>query len=456
MNGITTQMKKAILLVAILIIAISSTLAEDEGEFVLPEIERKSLLNGMQFLFFNGGYGKAPFILMIENGAAFDPADRWGATYLMCRMMFEKLSTPQWEQEFANRGIQLDFLADFDALYFYGVAPEGEMEFALSTLADVLVDPDFSEDDFSLVRGRVLEEMQEKMEAREELTQFIFQDRLFQENPYGHPVMGTPETLESLYLRDVKIQARRLLMPNQAKLALYYNGDRDRLFRLLSPRWGSWVRDEAAPFTFRQTPPIESARITILEEPGAETALMRCGYLGVSKNSREYITLKVLEQYILLTLPEWAEEVSSVSQIRGSAELVARKMPGYLQVNFQASPDEVRAYFDHLIGLLQDLLEAEIDPARFAEAKTLVYQEFLNSFQDPLKGAREILETDLYQLGINYLTTFHLRLERISPDVFTRMMESSLSPEKFVMVVSGPAEKFASISGETENVEILK
>ena len=77
MIGFLTKLRievTKLLFISILsIITASAFGSEGNQEIQLPEIERRSFLNGMELLFFEGNPEELPFAVMIKNGAAFDP-----------------------------------------------------------------------------------------------------------------------------------------------------------------------------------------------------------------------------------------------------------------------------------------------------------------------------------------------------------------------------------------------
>jgi zinc protease len=422
---------------------------------LLPQIERKPLLNGMQFLFFEGNEERVPFLLMIKNGAAFDPSGKWGATNLLLKMMIEGTTDQVLQRELGEREIEFDYFVDWDAIHFSGTAPAEHLSFALSTLSDLLVRPVLEEAMFERLRAQAVEEAKAERSGLENRTQLLFTEHLFQKNPYGHPVNGTPETLKNLYLRDVKIQYRKLMIPNQAFLAIAFSGDREDLFRRQSRRWGAWVRDKAAPFTFRKSTPPERPRILIVDEPNVENSFLRWGYIGVARSSRDFLMFQILEEYLTLWLPTWAEEISANSQIRGCPKLAERRMPGYLQVSLEAPAESITLYYEKLRSSLAELREGEVNAGQFEEAKQLVFRRFEEAFDDPVEQMKLTLGAELYGLGVNYISTLKLRLERVTQEAFQERLVELLPEDRFVMIVAGEAEKLEPYFSGIGEVELL-
>lgn len=423
-------------LIALFIIGGLAVAGELDFRTGLPAVERRSLLNGMRVWFFEQRTENCPFILMIENGAAFDPADKWGATYLMAKCLEKNLDWKNYRAEFASRGIQMEIRVDWDALYVVGEAPPAHLEFALLTLGEILVRPEFPEAGFRELREATMEALREEQANLYRRSELLLRRELFGFHPYAHPVPGELESLQSLYLRDLKIQQRRLLLPNQSILAVAYSGDREYLFRRLSRRWGAWVRAEAAPFTFRRAESPAGPAVFSLDDGLEDRVLVQCGWLIPERRDRQYLSFRVLEEYLTLTLPDLAEEILASSQVRGSVRVEARKMHGMLQLTLEVPPDGVVPFVEAVVEVLERVRRGEVDEARLEEAKRLVLLDYWERLEDPRQQLRVGLETDLYDQGAAFLATLPQRLERITPRWFSAALEDGLVPRSFVAVVA--------------------
>ena len=434
------------LLLALPILSASPLRAQGYGPISPPEFYRQSLLNGMEILFLARSDERVPFVLMIKNGAAFDPIDKWGITYLTTLMIFEQGDSRtgiELQQGLQELNADLNFGVEGDAIYFFGSTPGEQLADTLNLLAEMVVRPVFLEETFQQTRQRVILEIEEEQQHLGMISQDLFLAELFQANPYAHAVKGTTETLNKLSLRDVRIQYDKLFMPNQAQLAVYHSGDRNEIFRALSRHWGSWIKDSPLSFTFRQARPPLEQQLKFLDWPSGES-LFRWGSLGVERGSSDFYALKVFQQYLTLCLPTWANQVASEKQIQASSELEAGRMPGYLQLNIQAPPHQLIAYYQKFEGLTKELQDGHIDGQKFEEAKRLAYLEMTDSLGEPLSALYQLLETSLHNVGINYLTNYGLRLARVTPETFQNAVRKYVSLENSVLVFAGPVQSLRS------------
>ena len=346
--------------------------ATSSAQVDLTRVQKRALLNGLEVYFLPpDNPGPSQFVLMIRNGAAFDPAGKAGITNLMAQMLLRggtgSRSVELIRRDLAGTGAQLGLTVEWDAIFFHGQAPRTGVQAVLAILAELLVHPDLTEESFQREHSLVLEALQRES-GLEHQTQKAFQSELFRNNPYGHSVEGTLSSVQGLTLIDVKIQYRKLMMPNQAQLALFFEDTDNRLFLSLGRPWGGWVRSQAAPFTFRKAEPNTARRIFLIDSPGPESVL-RLGGLTVAVSDRAYYPLKVLEHYLTLSLPVWAREIENSSQIRGSVSLRAMTMPGAFQINLQVPNARVGDYLDRCLRALDTLAAGQLDQARYREAK---------------------------------------------------------------------------------------
>ncbi len=431
---------------ACVIISPNSLRAEDYRPIIPPEFHKQSLLNGMEILLLTGNDQRVPFVLMIKNGVAFDPIEKWGVTYLTSWMILEQSETSNGlavETELRELEAELDLRVEWDAIFFVGSAPSENLVDVLNLLAEMVVRPAFREETFQQLRNGVLQELEERPNQLESLTQDVFLAELFQANPYAHSVKGTTETLKNLSLADVKTQYRKLFLPNQSQLAFFSPGDPDGTVAALSRHWGSWIKNDPLPFTFRKALPPNGRRVQFLDQASADS-LFRWGNLSVERSSADYYALKVFQQYLTLSLPSWASQIASQRQIQASSELESRRMPGYLQLSIQAPPEELIAYFHRFESFAQDLHDGHIDSQKFEEAKQLAYLEMIDSLREPLAGLYRLLETSLYEVGINFLTNYGLRLDRLTRDDFQEAVQKYVALDNFVLVVAGPSQHLQS------------
>jgi len=408
----------------------------------LPDFHRQSLLNGMEIFAFPSNQERVPFQLLVVNGAAFDPIGKWGVTYLTTRLMVEAGKDRAGQPLLAglkSLGSELTYRVDWDGIWFQGTAPANRLTETLNILGQMLVQPEFDEEAILQLREQVAAELEKKAGEPQFATYERFLGELFNGNPYGHLVRGNPTTLRNIQLGDVRLQYRKLFIPNQAHLAFFHTGDREAAFNALTRRWGNWVKGNPLPFAFRKAEPAGETQVVLLDRP-LEESVARWGVLSLARGDKNSYALEILEQYLTLSLPAWAGQVTGATQVRASASVETRIMPGCFQMNLQAPVAQVPAYVKKFNETLKEIQDGQINKERFEEAKRLAYAELRSSLENQDGLLRQLLETSLYNVGVNYILNYGVRIDRFTPELFQAATKEHFSGNKLVIVVAGPAE----------------
>jgi predicted Zn-dependent peptidase len=161
----------------------------------------------------------------------------------------------------------------------------------------------------------------------------------------------------------------------------------------------------------------------------------------VPRGDKNAYALEILEQYLTLSLPGWAGQVTGAPQVRASAAVETRAMPGYVAMNLQAPAPQVAGYLKKFIDTLSEIQDGQIDKQRFEEAKRLAFMELRSSLENPDGLLRQLLETSLHNLGVNYILNYGIRMDRLTPEVVQTAAKGHFSSNKLVIVVAGPAEE---------------
>ena len=444
---------------ALLFLALSLTHIPDSlAQMSISRIQKKALLNGFEVYFLPPQNREiSQFVFMIKNGAAFDPTEKWGVTNLMLRMLLNggtrARSSEQIKQDLQARGARVRHRVEWDALFISGEVPSSQLKDVLSILAELIVNPDLTQEHFETERTRMLKELQIPKDPNSR-AQSIFRKRLFGLNPYGRPIEGTPVSVASLTLVDVKIQYQKLILPNQAQLALHYDDSDTRLFLSLGRPWGGWVRSDPAPFTFRKARPSAARRIVLVNSSASESVI-RLGGLAVSKSDRYYYPFKILEHYLTLSLPDWAREIEDSNQIQGSARLSAMQLPGDFQITLQVAHSRVGDYLRRCLSTLDLLADGEINPERFREAKELAFLDLKGKLEEQKGQLFELLQANLYGLGVSHLVNYGLRLNRVQQRQISDVLTTYLKGDSLLIVVAGPAAEISPSISQFGTVQIL-
>jgi predicted Zn-dependent peptidase len=137
----------------------------------------------------------------LTRGSRHETVEQSGIAHFVEHMLFKGTATRTAEdiaQTVDSIGGQMDaFTAKEYASYYFKVLDE-HLPLAVDVLADIVMNPAFSEGDIGREKKVVLEEIKMVEDTPDDLVHELFTERFWQGHPLGRPILGTKETVEAL------------------------------------------------------------------------------------------------------------------------------------------------------------------------------------------------------------------------------------------------------------------
>ncbi|MCE9594601.1 MAG: insulinase family protein [Planctomycetes bacterium] len=243
------------------------------------------------------------FKVWFKVGSQNDPVGKEGLAELVGRMLSEG----------GTRAKSYDkLLADlFPLAAGYGASVDKEMTVIsgevhrdnvakfYETFSGVLTAPGFREDDFARLKGAMISEIETRLRfsSDEELGKATLYNAVFDGTPYGHIELGTVASLKSITLDDVRGFWKSHFTAGNVVYGLggaYDEALRAQLARDLTKLGAGVPEPVAAP----KAKALDGRRVTIVEKPGASTAISFGAPIDVHRGSREYYALWIANSWL--------------------------------------------------------------------------------------------------------------------------------------------------------------
>jgi zinc protease len=263
----------------------------------VPEPDRQTLLNGLTILFWQRpGDANVLLKLRIHSGAAFDLAGKGGTMALLGDALFPDPATREYVTE--QLGGRLDVTTNYDAIDVTISGKAGEFERMLELLRGALVATQLTPENVVRVRDARIKHLSERPAGVSEIADQAIAVRLFGTFPYGHPPMGTVETVSKVDRGDLLLARERFLNADNATLVVIGGVERGRAVRALRQLLGPWNKgDRTVPATFRQPDPPD-ARVLVVNHPGATAVEIRLAVRGLARSDRDAATASLVAQIV--------------------------------------------------------------------------------------------------------------------------------------------------------------
>src|SRR5689334_20307930 len=154
----------------------------------------------------------------LTRGSRHESDARSGIAHFVEHMLFkgtENRSAEDIAQEIDSIGGQLDaFTAKEYAGYYIKVLDE-HLPMAVDLLGDLILRPAFAPVEVGREQSVILEEIKMVEDAPDDLVHEVFAQQFWSRHPLGRPILGTPETVESLDASRLRSYfSRTYLAPN--------------------------------------------------------------------------------------------------------------------------------------------------------------------------------------------------------------------------------------------------
>ena len=375
------------------------------------------------------------------SGASQDPSGKPGLTYVLSGLLDEgagPYDSTAFHERIEDLAIDLRFDADRD--YLTGslktLTKNADEAFELLRLA--LVVPRFDAEATQRVKAQVLAGLRRDANEPNAVARNAFAAAAFPDHPYGAPLKGTLETVAALVREDFASQHARTLGRDSLKVAVVGDIDADRLALLLDRVFtGLPAKAELAPVADVVMAGGER-RVIDLPVPQSVIAF---GLAGLRRKDADFVPAVVMNHILgggSFTSRLWTEVrekrglaysvYSSLAPSRHSALLFGATSTKNERANesIQVISSEIDAFARN--GVTAD----ELDKAR-----RYLTGSYGLRFDTSTKIARELLQAQLDDLGMDYFERRNAEIAAVTADDVARVSKRLLDTAKMLVVVVG-------------------
>lgn len=385
-----------------------------------------------------------PFVALefwFVGGAALDPAEARGATYLMTGLLEEGAGDMD-AQAFAEavEGLAASFSFDSgrDSVTISARMLTQNRDEAADLLRAALVEPVFDQTAIDRVRGQVLSIIEGNARDPNDIASSTFSAMAYGDHPYGAPQEGSADSVAAL-TRDDIVAAHRAAL-TRGRVAVGAAGDitAEDLGLLIDRILGDLPQD-APP----RPGPVAldlAGGVTVVDFPSPQSVAF-FGHAGIERDDPDFFAAFVLNQVLggsgfrsrLMT--EVREERGLTYGI-GSFLSLADLSPAMLG-QFSSSNDLVAEAIEVVRAQWADLAANGITQDELEAAKRYMTGEYPLRFDGngTIAGILAAMQSD--DMPVDYITNRNTYVEAVTLDDVARVAARLLRPEALHFVVVG-------------------
>jgi zinc protease len=412
--------------------------------FPFPAIEKSTLDNGMRV--WTVHHAQVPlvaFSLLVRRGAASDPPGQDGLAAVTADMLDEgsgDRSAIEMHEALARLGAQFDTDIGSDATVASVTVLSRFAQPALALLSDIVARPALRENDFARVRQLRLHRLTQLRDMPSAVADRAFLKLLYGPHPYGHSPIGNETSLAGMNVEDVRAFHARAIRPSVATLIAVGDCAHADIVRLAADAFADWKGTSDADVAAAGAIP-HAARLNVVPRARAPQSELRIGQVAVGRDTPDYHALVVANtilggQFVSRINLNLREDKGLTYGARTAFEFRRMSGPFVLQVSVQTSGTATA--IDESIREIAGIRGGRpVTADELALGIAALTRGYARSFETGEQIGRGALQLALYDLPDDYFEQFVPRIERVTSEEVSRVMERHLDPARLTTLIVG-------------------
>ena len=411
--------------------------------FSLSPVERVTLKNGLRLVVCEDH--SLPFVtfqMIVDGGSRLDPPDKGGLSYMTARGLLHGTTRHTAQQmsqalDFLGASLTSSSSKDYTSVGFKVLKKDLIQGFNL--FMDAVTQPVFPVDEFRREIQRTLGAIKSEEEDPGELSEKEFTKALFAATPYGHPVVGTEESLARLMRNDLASFHETYIRPNNAILVIVGDITLGDINKGLISRLEGWVSHPVLQPSFEQGP---VSGIKVLTTDRAITqANIVLGSVGPKRNNPDFFPMVVMN-YILGGGGFSSRLFTEIRAKRGFAYSVHsafdfKKYTGSFSITLQTKNASARESISIVLDEMKKMEAKPVTDKELEGARKYLTGSFPLRLDTQAKLAGFLAQVEFYGLGADYADNYASNIQAVTKEDVQRVAIKYLSPDNYILVVVG-------------------
>jgi zinc protease len=381
---------------------------------------------------------------LISDVTLREPAEKAGVAALMGDLLEEGTTTRSGEAiatAIENTGGAISLNAAGGSLKV--MTPDWDL--GLTLFFDCLINPVFPKEAIERKRDQLLSVIADVETQPNNRARNLFNSLVYGQHPFGRSAYGKKEIVEKLTFQDLKQFHRVAVVPNATTVVIVGDFDSEKVRTRITELTKAWEKSEQ-PLPKLAAPPVPSGpHEEIITDLTASQTHVYLGHLGIKRNDPNYHTLLVLDN-VLGTGSGFTDRLSATLRDRQGLAYTVNA-----QITASASDQQgtFRGYIGtfpekYLIakeGFLNEIGKIRDEPAtvtEVADAQQFLLGNLPFKLTTADRVASELLAIEKYQLGLDYVEQFKLKVSQVTPAMIHEAAKKYLDPNRLVIVAVGP------------------
>jgi predicted Zn-dependent peptidase len=414
----------------------------------LPDYERVELDNGVVLLL--AEKHDVPLVglrAVVRGGAAADPVDRAGMAGLLSTLIRKGAGdrdAAAFAEAAANVGGSISASTSTEAVSVSADFLARDAGLMVELVADMLIRPTLSEDEFVKERDRTIALIQaSKGSSAQSLMSSYANAFMFGDHPYGNPPSGSESSLAAISHDEL-----------QQFYADHFGGDRlivavvgdfnvEPMKAALAKAFGDWGPAAASLPALPEPVRTEGRRVLLVDKPGSAQTYFWIGNIGVGLDYPRRAELRIANTLFggrFTSMLMTALRVETGLTYGAGSTIEQFELPGSVTIRSYTETARTVEAIDLAIDLLGRLHRRGVDDEMITSARNYIMGQYPPTLETASALAAMLAFLEQHGLGRDYIDGYGEALLAATPvSVHNTISEVYPLPENLVLVLIGDA-----------------
>jgi zinc protease len=385
--------------------------------------------------------------LVFASGSGANPADMPGLANFTAAMLDEGTKTRnalQIADETARLGATLATASTMDQSQISVTSLAAQFPRALDLLADVAQNPTFPPEEVERQRASRLANLVAAKSNPAQIAARVMASALYgTAHPYGYTELGTEASNKAMSRATMEDYWKQQLVPGNAALVVVGAVSRKELEAMTTKAFAGWA-GKAATRTKLPAPGGTTAKLVIVDMPGAAQTQVRVASVGVPRATPDFEALEVVNTLlgglfssrINLNLRE------DKGYTYGAFSTFAfRQEAGPFFVGAGVRTDATAPAVTEIYNEIKKMKDVEVTMDELTLGKDSLVRSMPGRFETTSQAAASFATLFVYDLGLDYYSKYIERVVGIDAAVAHAAARKHLQPERMLVVAVGDRQK---------------
>ncbi len=381
----------------------------------------------------------------VKAGAIAEPEEWSGMAHFLEHMIFkgtERLAPGVFDQVIENRGGMTNAATSHDYAHFFITTAAQHLEETLPVLAEILLNAAIPDEEFERERDVVFEEIRQTYDNPDWLGFQALTESVYQQHPYGRPVLGTEEKLQWRSPEEMRRFHRYHYQPHNMTVVIVGGTPQETALELVNRTFQNFSSPLECPQAIADAePPIAEIRRQELYLPRLEQCRLLLAWIGPgvdqlrSAYGLDLLSVMLAEGRSSRLIRELREEKQLVQSISSSFSLQQDSSLFTISACLESQYlDQVEAIIGDAISGLQT---TPVPPIELSRCQRLLCNDYAFSTEAPsqLAGMYGYYNTIA---AAELAVTYPEQIKSFQPVDLLQLASQYLSPYRYAVTIVKP------------------